>query len=536
MNKSEILQNVENYSADDLVGFIRRGIITFEELHYETEGMFSAKVRKEVEQKLNDTEAEDWAKAKSSSNIELLDKYLKTYQNGSYREEARVLKRELQEQAGNEVEEQVWNAVDKNNIEALKEFCESNKGNPHCKEAKKLINEHRKQEFIGFSIEAFIQRIKAIETNVLVTNKSDKIYETIKEYLNQRKITQSDLLSMIQTDNNIFNTAVINHFIDDGDISYDDLIDIGIKNAFVQYLASGETLQGFSAPRKLDKINRLSTEVYFWGIPSSGKSCALGAILSVANTGMVARSMSMDNDCQGYGYMNRLASLFNSNDTVGILPKGTSIYTTYEMGFDLVDEKNFTHPLTCIDLAGELVRCMYKNDANEDMSTDEIEALDTLTRVLIDNRTKNRKIHFFVLEYGANDKKYDGLNQCVYLNAALQYIKRTGIFKSDTDAIYLMITKVDKANAGKGQLESILREYVSNAYGGFYNGLEEICRNCEINNGKVEIVPFSLGRVCFQDYCLFDERPASKVVRKLLDRSKGFKNGKMAKILSNFRR
>ena len=33
------------------------------------------------------------------------------------------------------------------------------------------------------------------------------------------------------------------------------------------------------------------TEVYFWGIPSSGKSCALGAILSSAKSGKVARSM-----------------------------------------------------------------------------------------------------------------------------------------------------------------------------------------------------------------------------------------------------
>ena len=277
------------------------------------------------------------------------------------------------------------------------------------------------------------------------------------------------------------------------------------------------------------------TEVYFWGIPSSGKSCALGAILSVAGNGRVAKSMSQDNDCQGYGYMTRLASLFQSNGQVGTLPESTSIYSTYEMGFDLEDENNAIHHLTCIDLAGELVRCMYKSDANEEMSNDETDALDTLTRILIDNRTKNRKIHFFVLEYGAEDRKYEGLNQNVYLNGALRYIERTGIFKEDTDAIYLMITKVDKAKALKGQLADILREYISETYCGFYNGLVKICKDFEINNGKVEIVPFSLGQVCFQDYCLFDEKPASNVVRKLLDRSKGDKRNKYQEFINKFK-
>ncbi|MBO5630805.1 MAG: hypothetical protein J5965_17200, partial [Aeriscardovia sp.] len=104
------------------------------------------------------------------------------------------------------------------------------------------------------------------------------------------------------------------------------------------------------------------------------------------------------------------------------------------------------------------------------------------------------------------------------------------------DAIYLMITKVDKAKAAKGQLSTVLREYISEYYGGFYNGLVKICRDCEINSGNVEIVPFSLGQVCFQDYCLFDDKPAGNVVRKLLERSKGFKNGKLQKGFNLFKK
>lgn len=535
-SKTAILENVGMYNADELVSYIKDGIVTFKELCEETEGEFSVSIRKEVERKIEGSEEEDWISAKNSRNVDALEKYLSAYPDGSHREEARSLIRSLQEAEVRKVSANVWESVDKNSIQELRNFCEENPDDSHCVEAKKLINKLRREEFIGFDIESLIKRVKNIQADKAVINTDAEIYKTIVDYLDRGKIKHFDLLEMLKADHNILRASVVNMLLDNGYLDYDDFETIGINRSFIRHLVNGETTQGFAIPRKLDKINKLSTEIYFWGIPSSGKSCALGAILSVAGNGRVAKSMSKDNDCQGYDYMIRLAAMFKSNDEVGTLPEGNAIKSTYEMGFDLEDEDGAVHPLTCVDLAGELVRGMFKSDANEEMTDDEMEALDTLTRVLIDNRTKNRKIHFFVLEYGGDDRMYEGLSQNVYLDAALRYIERTGIFKNDTDAIYLIITKVDKAKAGKGQLSAVLREYISEYYGGFYNGLVKICRDCEINSGNVEIIPFSLGQVCFQDYCLFDEKPASNVVRKLLERSKGFKNGKLQKGFNLFKK
>ena len=521
MNKSKILDSVENYSADELVEFIKKGIVTFKELCEETEGKFPVKVRKEVQEKLNGSEEEDWKKAQNSDDIKLLEQYLETYPNGSHREEARKLKDELIK----------WQNVNKKSITELKEFCKNNSSSRYCEEAKRLINE----QIIGFDTQSLIKRIKRISTDNNLVNPREEIFKVVTDSLNKDKISCKDLLSMIQGDNNILGSWVVNSLLEEGYIDYADLISIGIDKRFITHLIEGSSRHGFLIPEKLEKINKLSTEVYFWGIPSSGKSCALGAILSVAKSGVVAKSMTMDNDCQGYGYMTRLSSILQSNDEVCTLPDSTSIYATYEMGFDLEDNNNRFHPLTCIDLAGELMRCMYKSDAGEYIGEDEEEALDTLTRILIDNRTKNRKMHFFVLEYGAEDREYEGLKQDAYLDGALRYIERTGIFKSDTDAIYLMITKVDKAKANGKQLEEILRKYISDTYKGFYNGLERICRKYEINNGKVEIIPFSLGKVCFQDYCLVDNKSAKGVVSKILQRSKGFQEGRLANVLKKIK-
>ena len=72
---------------------------------------------------------------------------------------------------------------------------------------------------------------------------------------------------------------------------------------------------------------------------------------------------------------------------------------------------------------------MYKANAGDKMNEIDEVMLDTLTRVLIDNRSTSRKMHIFVIEYGAEDRLYEKASSKVYLDGALSYIKNTGIFK-----------------------------------------------------------------------------------------------------------
>lgn len=535
-SKQAIIDNIEEYSAAELVQYIKDGIVSFNELCDETDGYFPASVRKEVQRMLAGSEDDDWQNAKRVNTEEAFLNFLKTYPDSRHADDARTAIVTIQREAAHNARKGLWDSIDKTDISALRNFIQENPTDSHCMEARRLINAIQEEEFLGFDINALIDRIHAIQTDKDVNDPDAEIAKEISNNLKRKKISQNDLLEVIKKDNNLLRASVLKKLINDGYLEYSDFLKIGIDKRFIQHLAKGESKQRFGLPKELQKINKVSTEIYFWGIPSSGKSCALGAVLSVASNGSVARSMSKDPDCQGYGYMTRLSQLFKSDGKVGTLPEGTSIYSTYEMGFDLEDENGASHPITCIDLAGELVRCMYKSDAGEEMSDDEIKALDTLTNVLVDNRTVNRKIHFFVLEYGGEDRKYEGLSQTEYLDAALRYIERTKIFQTETDAIYLMLTKVDKTGVVGQELVSVLTDYIEKNYKGFYQGLEKICRDHEINGGKVERIPFSLGEVCFQDYCLFNEAPAANVVKKLLIRSKGFKNGKLQKGLNIFKR
>lgn len=600
-SKYSILDNIDQYSAEELHQHILQGTVTFEELL--NEGL-PPKVRNELRSLVENGEGIAWDKARSANTPDAYDAFLKQYPGSAHAAEVNGLLEEAEWNAASRanspepimeflrkfpasvhaaearrlidnIDDLKWNAVDKNDRSALEMFIAQNPGNPNAAKARKALDEILQagawnevdknsidslQRFIDTyptdphrfeaqkrinalivdnlntaDITALVAEINRIQTDKSVIDPEGAIFETVKNYLLLGRITTKEIVDAIADDHNLLRASVLNRLIEEGFLGYNHLTGINIDPRFIHQLAKKVDQQEFAPPTKLNQIDKLSTEIYFWGIPSSGKSCALGAILSVAANGRVARTMIKDNDCQGYGYMTRLASLFNSSGGVGLLPPGTSIYSTYEMGFNLLDQENKVHPITCIDLAGELVRCMYKSDAGEELNEDEYEALDTLTNILSGNRSKNRKVHFFVIEYGAENRLYQGLPQIDYLDGALRYIERTNIFEKDTDAIYLMISKVDKLKSSSGNLREDLKHYVSSSgYLGFYNGLTAICEHHEINDGRVEIIPFSLGQVCFQDFCLFNEHPATNVVNTLLARTKGIKTGKFHNFLKKF--
>lgn len=353
---------------------------------------------------------------------------------------------------------------------------------------------------------------------VIVQDPNQMILDTILDYCNKGTVEKNGILGIIQNDNNELNSFVVKHLISEGIITEQDLRDIGIQEQFLDMLNRSYEPVIFRKGDKIERINKKSTEIYFWGIPSSGKTCAIGALLSTLSKLGNGRVMKKDNDCQGYDYMTRLSSLFK-DQKVMTLPAGTPVSATYEMGFDLYDTSKIYHPITMIDLAGELIRCMYKEDAGMDLNTEEEETLETVTNLLISQSSKNQKIHVFVMEYGAEDRNYEGLPQSDYLDGAMNYIERTGIFKNNTDAIILLVTKADKAGHDVATQQKNIKNYIENNYSNFNDALKHICENNDINNKKLIRLFITLGDVCFQDYCFFNSSHARSVVEQLISQT-----------------
>ena len=287
---------------------------------------------------------------------------------------------------------------------------------------------------------------------------------TLKEITTFLKKIQSDddidhidlvanILNEIRKDNNILYAEKVKYLVEEGFITYDDLKHelIGVDKDFVDTLSqdkfdnnlktNNNTTRGAvkSSPNDI----RNSTEIFLWGIPSTGKTCALGAILSVIQNGKYVRSFN-DLGCYGYGvdssigkrYMTDLCDSFAlDNRKVVILPKSTE--GTYEMSFEIGDNSDRIHPITLIDFAGERINDIsYENYENEQMKD--------VNKILVgggsETRKNNRKIHFIIVEYGC------GEGQIKKLNDTINYINKTGIFKNNTNAICLIVTKSDRLN------------------------------------------------------------------------------------------
>lgn len=535
--KSAILNNVTEYSPEDLASYIQQGFVTLDELVNNTDGEFTAKMQLGVEKLLAGSEDEDFKKVMESASIADLQDFLNKYPMGTVahldavRERKHVLEKNpasepIVEESNGEEEEwfSIKNAGD---IKLLEAFKEKYPNTSHLFELNKLITAEKNKEH---------SRKKSpiiLKSMINKANSAEDVSKIIQVLLENKTITIGMLLELIRQDHNLLSSAACNDIISRGILNRNDLSKCGIDNGFINKMLTNARSQNFEPARPLQTIAEPCTEVYFWGIPFSGKTCALGAILSAAKNGLAARSMIPDNSCQGFGYMNRLSTIF-SPGRICRLPGGTPVTSTYEMRFDLEDQEHKIHHVACIDLAGELFTCMFMKDAGEQMRDDQKQALETLHNILLENRSNNRKIHFFVIEYGAEKRIYNGLPQAEYLNSAAAHLNSIGLFDSNTDAIYVLISKVDNASY-EGSLEEHLLKYMTKNYLGFYNNLLLICKEHGINKGRVKIVPFSIGNVCFKDYCQFDATSATKMVDLLVRYSCFEKQGFWQKILSKFR-
>lgn len=535
--KSAILNNVTEYSPEDLASYIQQGFVTLDELVNNTDGEFTAKMQLGVEKLLAGSEDEDFKKVMESASIADLQDFLNKYPMGTVahldavRERKHVLEKipasEPIVEESNGEEEEWFSIKNAGDIKLLEAFKEKYPNTSHLFELNKLITAEKNKEH---------SRKKSpiiLKSMINKANSAEDVSKIIQVLLENKTITIGMLLELIRQDHNLLSSAACNDIISRGILNRNDLSKCGIDNGFINKMLTNARSQNFEPARPLQTIAVPCTEVYFWGIPFSGKTCALGAILSAAKNGLAARSMIPDNSCQGFGYMNRLSTIF-SPGRICRLPGGTPVTSTYEMRFDLEDQEHKIHHVACIDLAGELFTCMFMKDAGEQMRDDQKQALETLHNILLENRSNNRKIHFFVIEYGAEKRIYNGLPQAEYLNSAAAHLNSIGLFDSNTDAIYVLISKVDNASY-EGSLEEHLLKYMTKNYLGFYNNLLLICKEHGINKGRVKIVPFSIGNVCFKDYCQFDATSATKMVDLLVRYSCFEKQGFWQKILSKFR-
>ena len=326
----------------------------------------------------------------------------------------------------------------------------------------------------------------------------------------QRARQKERVLSRIAENTNSLRQREVNEYLENGTITPEDLIDVGVPSGVINLL--NKTSVHFELGETPDKIPPGYTEVYFWGVPGSGKTCALSAILSKAEKeGNLEIATG-----PGYDYMFQLKNIFS--DDYAVLPNPTPFEKTQYLPFALRESSKRARSISLIELSGEIFECFYSENASKRQKSElHQDTFDTLLDYL---KSDNRKLHFFFIDYQKGNKvDSSGLKQSDYLDAAATYFKNNKIFSKTTDAIYVVLTKSDLMGLPREEWVKGAKEHLqSHNFTSFTNTLKTICQQNSINGKRLFVEPFSIGEVHFNKFCASDDTTAGKILDILNNR------------------
>ena len=447
---------------------------------------------------LASVETDWWNEISIAPTAESLNSYLAIYPNGQYVYDAKSLLNDID-----------WLETCRiNTQDAYISYRDNNPGK-HTKEISEIL--------ISFNDATDWEKARMLNTTdayreYILSHPNGKWVPEANKIINSRK-GHDTLLNGIRADKNYKSAEDIQTAVSEGTITRDELVQILGEEWTKEILSYNRPpdLPIYTSPIELQKGR---TEVYFWGTPASGKTCTLGAVLSSAYTKgkLIKRGGALE-------YMDGLKNIFNPTG-ISRLPNSTSNACIYDMNVDLKDEKDRMHPITMIDLAGEIFKCIYFSSQGIELGDDRQRILTTTFNYLKDRR--NKKIMFFVVEYDGHDRVWDdntNLNMSDYLDRCLNYLNDLKVISNSVNGIYVLVTKSDKIACEYKDQAIEAQKYVEKYFNGFWETLKEISKSCGVKDLKV--IPFSVGNVVAKQLCEYNGKYASLVINNICKKSEG---------------
>lgn len=250
-----------------------------------------------------------------------------------------------------------------------------------------------------------------------------------------------------------------------------------------------------------------NTDVYFFGVPGSGKTCVLAGLMSL--TGQLGFRF----DPKGPGGGGNYAMELRNYARTSMLPPGTRQDYIQVIDAEINDENGYLHKISMIEMSGEKTADFAAMD-----NPTNLEDLGPGAASLLNN--DNNKVLFFVID-PTNEKQitmgeYD---QMVMQSDVLDCVssllmKNPGLMKKVV-AIHVILTKSD--TLGDYVDQNIIQDRLNEQ--GYSSVLESIKANCnkyEINKQtgfKVGLYPFCIGKFMPGDVYTFDETDSLKILR-----------------------
>lgn len=487
--KEKILRQVASMPLSALLAHIERGDISFDEVQQTLQqqgGPAAQKRLDELESAIKIQEQQDWTTATQSDSLSDYQHYLLSYPNGDYVEQCQAAITRLEDEAAEPI---AWQqAQNAHTIEAYQQYIVDYPMGQYVSQAQAQLNQ--------------LQQIAQIGANAKNAKKK------------------------LEANCNAFSATQLQQMIQAGVLSWEDLADV-YEDHEIQAIQDFQSISQLPDGTPPEELADDRTEVYFWGTPASGKTCALGAILSAADK----YGALIKNNGASRPYMDLLSDLFVA-DNICSVPAGTASHSIHEMLFELLDDQERSHKVSCIDLAGEVLRALYQTANNTPITDATVQtALDATLEYLDDER--NKKIHFFVVPYNEHDKKWNGITIKNYLSSAMQYLTDANILSQQTVAVYVLVTKSDNMPCSPEERKSQAEAYLDKHYPSLSNSLSAICKEAGI--GGFEVMPFSVGKVFAQQLCIFDKENPQDVLARIIGKTPAESNGRFSKIFNWFK-
>lgn len=251
-----------------------------------------------------------------------------------------------------------------------------------------------------------------------------------------------------------------------------------------------------------------NTDIYFFGVPGSGKTCVLAGLLSLSG------QLGFDFDPRGEGGGGPYAVELQNYARSSMLPPKTDDYYIQVIDCQIDDENKNTHNISFIEMAGEKTRdfAFMENPTS-------LDALGQGAAGLLQNN--NNKVIFFVID--PTNEQYvvmdDGTVQLYkqdnVLNCVAALLSKNKDLMKKVTAIHIILTKSD--TLGEYADANVIKDRLTQqGYQAVLNRIRKICETYDINKAtgfQVGLFPFRVGKFMPGDVYTFDETDALKILR-----------------------
>ena len=327
----------------------------------------------------------------------------------------------------------------------------------------------------------------------------------IHEIKDRYRKEKESLIHSLKTSKVEVNIEELERYFKSGQLTEHDLMEAGI--------IPREKLELFMNPptfhtsqltwKDLPDLPENRTDVFFLGVPRSGKSSVLSGLLRTMDKDW---DLWIDTDnAQGKKYSDELIKLAK----LGYVPEPTStdVDTVNFISAD-IKHNNTTYPFNFIEMSGEYFKKAYDNN--------DIDGTIGAKGYLSNN---NRKIIYMFIDY---QKEIGGIDinelgdQGAVLASVLDLLEKDGTLEK-TDSLQIIVTKSDKMPVvNRSDRSQHVLEFLKENHRSLLNRIKSLAEKYNWNvineEAKVLIHPFSLGKFYLGKTYDFDSQDSNKLI------------------------